>query len=135
MDYSTRPSNVRVYQFRQPPGCAASRLDGRVGARVRMILPKVSQTGGWYPLQDSNSQPPDPKSGALSIELSGRSNCAPDLQTRVQGAPNPKGKPDATERKAYASPKRMGLLDTVVQAVVVAAVLAVGGLLRPGRFA
>src|SRR5450759_214716 len=26
----------------------------------------------WYPLQDSNSQPPDPKSGALSIELSGR---------------------------------------------------------------
>src|SRR5438067_4855991 len=28
--------------------------------------------GTWYPLQDSNSQPPDPKSGALSIELSGR---------------------------------------------------------------
>ena len=23
MSYLTRPSNVRVYQFRQPPGCAA----------------------------------------------------------------------------------------------------------------
>ena len=58
MSYLTRPSNVRVYQFRQPPGCS------------RLILPKGYEK---YPLQDSNSQPPDPKSGALSIELSGRS--------------------------------------------------------------
>jgi hypothetical protein len=54
MGYPTRPSNVRVYQFRQPPGCS------------RLIL------RGWYPRQDSNSQPPDPKSGALSFELRGR---------------------------------------------------------------
>jgi hypothetical protein len=57
MGYPTRPSNVRVYQFRQPPGCS------------RMIL---RGTAHWYPRQDSNSQPPDPKSGALSIELRGR---------------------------------------------------------------
>src|ERR1700682_1980619 len=57
MGFPTRPSNVRVCQFRQPPGCS------------RMILPTFA---AWYPRQESNSQPPDPKSGALSIELRGR---------------------------------------------------------------
>jgi hypothetical protein len=32
MGYPTRPSNVRVYQFRQPPGC--SRMILRDGALV-----------------------------------------------------------------------------------------------------
>ena len=33
MGYPTRPSNVRVYQFRQPPGCS------------RLILPNAHRTG------------------------------------------------------------------------------------------
>ncbi len=33
MGYPTRPSNVRVYQFRQPPGC--SRMILPVGSLVR----------------------------------------------------------------------------------------------------
>src|SRR5438309_9374743 len=41
----------------------------------------------WYPLQDSNSQPPDPKSGALSIELSGRTFIL--LNPTVAGRLNP----------------------------------------------
>src|SRR5882672_3276026 len=75
MGYPTRPSNVRVYQFRQPPGCS------------RMILRGTAQ---WYPRQDSNSQPPDPKSGALSIELRGRSpivGCSADCVSLVVQSP------------------------------------------------
>src|SRR5713226_158206 len=59
-----------------------ARLPVPPAARLRrLILPKESgresvehliRRERWYPLQDSNSQPPDPKSGALSIELSGR---------------------------------------------------------------
>jgi hypothetical protein len=46
--------------------------------RARLPVPPAAQLQPvditrWYPRQDSNSQPPDPKSGALSIELRGRS--------------------------------------------------------------
>jgi hypothetical protein len=37
MSYLTRPSNVRVYQFRQPPGCA--------GDSTGTVIPPPSQTG------------------------------------------------------------------------------------------
>jgi len=35
MGYPTRPSNVRVYQFRQPPGCSRMILPGVAGTRPR----------------------------------------------------------------------------------------------------
>src|SRR5258708_39952129 len=68
-----------------PPG-------GRMG---RLILPKESgpesvenliRRERWYPLQDSNSQPPDPKSGALSIELSGRAPIVVSRPNRTFGS-------------------------------------------------
>ncbi len=39
MGYPTRPSNVRVYQFRQPPGCSRMILPGGHGFAIRRMNP------------------------------------------------------------------------------------------------
>src|SRR6266849_3220356 len=76
-----------------------ARLPVPPAARLRrLILPKESgpesvehliRRERWYPLQDSNSQPPDPKSGALSIELSGHLVTRLSRQSRANYAPTP----------------------------------------------
>jgi hypothetical protein len=38
MGYPTRPSNVRVYQFRQPPGCSRMILPGGGGPCLRRAI-------------------------------------------------------------------------------------------------
>jgi hypothetical protein len=49
MSYLTRPSNVRVYQFRQPPGCARDFTVGgtRCKTRTRNLL---IRSQALYPL-------------------------------------------------------------------------------------
>ena len=59
MGYPTRPSNVRVYQFRQPPGCSRmilrDRRDGTRGkSRTRNLL---IRSQALYPLSYAGAAP------------------------------------------------------------------------------